>query len=302
MIRASIDMRIPNRDIKRSRYVQAHIIEDFKYLLRGCSVFSKMDLKAEHNQLSIDKETRKLPTFSTSWVNHRPKRLIFGVKSSQDLFDRVMLQIFGNNSLCMNQRDDVILGGKDREDHNRTLEKILLRAKEYGVKFNWKKSEYGKTEITFFGHLFTPEGLKPDPKIEAVLNCKEPKSKEEVRSFLGMTEYLENFIRNYATLSAPLRNLTRIKTRFKWNIQEKESFEKLNSAITSPETMAYFDSNKRTSLRTEASFHERLSATLFQKGPLRQQPIHFISRRLSDTEKRYSQTEKSFFSCKMGSN
>ena len=67
----------------------------------------------------------------------------------------------------MNQRDDIILVGKDREEYNRTLEKVLLRTREYGVKFNREKSEFDKTEITFFGHLFTSEGLKYDPmKIE----------------------------------------------------------------------------------------------------------------------------------------
>jgi len=256
-------------------------------------MFSKMDLKAGYHQLSINEETRKIATFSTPWGNYRPKRLIFGAKSSQDVFDQAMFQIFGDIPLCMNQRDDIILGGKDREEHNKTLRRVLQRAKDYGIKFNREKSEFCKTQITFFGHLFTSEGLKPDPrKIEAVLNCKEPKSKEEVRSFLGMTGYLDNFITNYATLSAPLTNLTRNKTKFKWNNEEKEAFEKLKSAITSSETMAYFDPNKQTTLRTEASFHEGLSAALFQKGPLGQQPIHFISRRLSDTEKRYSQTEK----------
>ena len=56
--------------------------------------------------------------------------------------------------------------------------------------------------------------------------------------------------------------------------------------------MTYFDPNKQTTLRIKAYFHEGLNTALFQKGPLGQQPIHFISRRLSDTKKRYSQTEK----------
>lgn len=60
MIRASIDMRIPNKYIKRSGYVQALIIEDFTYHLRGCKVFNKMDLKAGYHELSINEETRKL--------------------------------------------------------------------------------------------------------------------------------------------------------------------------------------------------------------------------------------------------
>ena len=101
----------------------------------------------------------------------------------------------------MNQRDDIILGGKDREEHNRTLKKVILSAKEYGVKFNQEKSEFGKTEIKFFVYLFTSEELKPEPR------------------------NLDNFIRNNATLSAPLRNLTRNKTRFKWNSQEKSNLK-----------------------------------------------------------------------------
>ena len=68
----------------------------------------------------------------------------------------------------MNQRDDIILGRKDPEEHNRTLEKVLQRTKEYGAKFNQEKNEFGKKEITFFSHLFTSERLKPNTrKIEA---------------------------------------------------------------------------------------------------------------------------------------
>ena len=105
----------------------------------------------------------------------------------------------------MTQRDDIILGGKDREEHNRTFEKVLHRGKEHWNRFNREKNQYDKTEITF---LVICSHKKKDPrKIEAVINCKEPKSKEDVRSFLGMTGYLDNFIRNYATLSAAQRNL-----------------------------------------------------------------------------------------------
>ena len=71
-----------------------------------------------------------------------------------------------------------------------------------------------------------------------------------------MTGYLDNFIRNYGTLGALLRNLIRNKIKFKWNSEEKEAFEKLKSAITSPKIITYFDPNKQTMQRTEASFHE----------------------------------------------
>ena len=108
-----------------------------------------------------------------------------------------------------------------------------------------------------------------------------------------MTGYFDNLKRNYATLS----NLTKKKTKFKWNSEEKETLETLKSAITSTETMTYFDPNKQTMLRTDASFHEGLSAALFQKGSLGQQPIHFISKRL-DMEKKIQPHGKNPFAVK----
>ena len=44
-------------------------------------------------------------------------------------------------------------------------------------------------------------------------------------------------------------------------------------------------------MRVEASYNEGLSAGLFQQSARGWQPVHFISRTLTDVEKRYSQTE-----------
>ena len=58
----------------------------------------------------------------------RPKRLIFGAKSSQDLFDEAMFRIFGDIPNCLNQRDDILIGGTTIAEHNKTLETVLQRA------------------------------------------------------------------------------------------------------------------------------------------------------------------------------
>lgn len=131
------------------------------------------------------------------------------------MFDGAMFRIFGDIPQNMNQSDGLILGEKDQEEHDMTLQKVLQSTKEYGVKFSEEKCEFRKTEFTFFGRLFTEPSLKPDPeKIKAVLNCKAPTSKE-VRSFLSMVGYLNNCLENYGTIIAPLRKLTQQKMNFK---------------------------------------------------------------------------------------
>ena len=80
MIRASIDMRIPYQSMKRSRCVQSPRVEDFIYRLHDCKIFTKLDLRQGHHQLTLDPSTKQVATFSTPWGNYRPQRLVFGAK------------------------------------------------------------------------------------------------------------------------------------------------------------------------------------------------------------------------------
>ena len=125
MIRASVDLRVPNKSMERNRILQAPVVEDFTYKFHDCVVFSKMDLKQGYHQLVLDPQSRPIATFSTPWGNMRPKRLIFGAKSSQDLFDEAMYRIFGDIPRCLNQRDDILIGGRTIEEHNEILETVL---------------------------------------------------------------------------------------------------------------------------------------------------------------------------------
>ena len=95
----------------------------------------------------------------------RSKRLIFGAKSSQDLFDEAMFRIFGDIPKCLNQRDDILIGGTTLEEHNEILEKVLQRASDFGITLNREKCQFGVSELEFYGYKFTSNGLKPTPQM-----------------------------------------------------------------------------------------------------------------------------------------
>ena len=219
--------------------------------------------------------------------------MIFGAKSSQDLFDEAIYRIFGDIPRCLNQRDDILLGGRNLEERNKTLESVLQQASDFSITFNPDKCLFGVSENEFHGHQFTKDGLNPSPeKIAAVKEANPTESKEAVRSFLGMAGYLSKFIPRYSSLTEPLRQLTYKDAKFKWNSEEKEAFEKFKASITSESTMAYFNPSRTIVVRVEASYHKGLSAGLFQKTASDLRPVHFIRRTMTPTEKRYSQTEK----------
>ena len=109
----------------------------------------------------------------------------------------------------------------------------------------------------------------------------------DVRSLLGMTNYVSRFIRDYAEIVAPLRDLTHKGVEFKWEDVHQAALERLKCSLTSDEVMAYFDPSKRSILLVDAS-PVGLGAVLTQDGKV----ISYASKALSSVERRYSQIER----------
>ena len=103
--------------MERSRISKAPVLEDFTHKFHDCSIRTKLDLRQGYNQLMLHPESRLVTTFSTPCGNFRPKRLVFGAKASQDLFDDAMSQIFGHINQCLNQRDNIMIGAGNWKEH-----------------------------------------------------------------------------------------------------------------------------------------------------------------------------------------
>ena len=104
------------------------------------------------------------------------------------------------------------------------------------------------------GHNLTSAGLKPqDSKIQAVLQTERPTNVKELKSFLGLVSYCSNFLPQFATISEPLRKLTRRSQNFRWEKEQQNAFETLKSAMESAEVMAYYDQDAKTRIIVDAS-------------------------------------------------
>ena len=79
----------------------------------------------------------------------------------------------------------------------------------YSSRFN---QQYEKPtpikSCTFFGNVYTPQGVMPDPKkVEAIKKIQAPQTKQELQSFLGMVNYLAQFIKDMSQLTHNMRLL-----------------------------------------------------------------------------------------------
>lgn len=84
--------------------------------------------------------------------------------------------------------DDIIVFGKDLEDHAKNLRKIISELTKSNFKLQPDKSEFLKSKVSFLGFTVSKEGIKlSEDKIIAIKNFQEPSNLKDLRSFLGLS-------------------------------------------------------------------------------------------------------------------
>ncbi len=92
-----------------------------------------------------------------------------------------------------------------------------------------------------------------DDKISAVSHFPQPKSVDNVRSFLGLAGYYRPFIRNFAAIANPLTKLLKKDTPFEWSKTQESSFNQLMEALTKAPLLVFPQFTDPFLLCTDAS-------------------------------------------------
>ena len=285
--RICIDPRPLNQALKREHY-PLPVMEDIMPRLANSTLFSKLDLSNAYWHVQLDKESSMLTTFQTPFGRYRWKRLPFGTSVSSEMFQNRLDQALEGLEGVINVSDDVIVHGKNREDHDENLKKFLDKCREVGIRLNMKKAELRRSEISFLGHRVTKDGLMIDPeKTEAILKMPKPQDVEGIRRFCGFVNYLAKFLPRLSDVLDPIRQLAREGVPWQWTKVQDNAFKTVQKLVTEAPVLAFYDPSAELTIQCDSS-QKGLGAALTQNG----KPIAFASRALTDTETRYAQIEK----------
>ncbi|XP_055634095.1 uncharacterized protein K02A2.6-like [Toxorhynchites rutilus septentrionalis] len=291
-LRLCVDFRRVNQGVLREHHPMP-VIEQILARLGGGAVWSKLDIKDSFLQVSVDAESRDILTFITTKGLFRFKRLPFGLITAPEIFQKVIDEILCGCDGTHWYLDDIFVVGRNIEEHNTRLEKVMKRLEGRGVQLNWDKCLFRADEVEFLGNKITRSGIAPsDTKVAAITSFRRPTSDSEVRSFLGLANYLNKFIPNLATLDEPLRALIKKGVRFFWERSHEKAFQIIKRAMSDVKKLGFYNVDDKTAVIADAS-PIGLGAMLVQTNKYgEERVISFASKSLTETEKRYCQTEK----------
>ena len=152
--------------------------------------------------------------------------------------------------------DDVVVHGTTWDEHITALAAVLKRLQGAGLTAKPSKCHLGMEKCTYLGHIVGNGHVRPEKgKVAAVEAFPVPKTKKDVRAFLGLTGYYRKFIPEYATIAAPLTELTKKEqpNDLLWNLECAESFEALKRHLCTGPVLMCQDFDHSFVLQTDAS-------------------------------------------------
>lgn len=109
-----------------------------------------------------------------------------------------------------------------------------------------------KTKIKFIGHYFSENGVEPDDvKIASILQMPVPTNVQELQRFLGMVNYLGQFIENLSAKNKHLRDLLKNDTLWQWGAAQENEFNNLKKEITNAPVLTFYDTQKKLTLSVD---------------------------------------------------
>ena len=127
--------------------------------MSGARIFSKLDANSGFWQIPLAKESRLLTTFLTPYEQYCFNKLPFGICSAPEHFQKGMNSILAGLEGVVCLMDDVLVFGKDKEEHNVRLTAVGKVLEEYSKVYETSERATIKEMLMALG-TYSGSGLR----------------------------------------------------------------------------------------------------------------------------------------------
>eukprot|EP00752_Nemacystus_decipiens_P009968 g8890.t1 len=117
-----------------------------------------------------------------------------------------------NNGFIERWLDDILIHTETLEKHFKVLEEVLDILEKAGCSVHFHKSMFRKPEVESLGVMVDRWAVRPRPsKIKPHTEMERPTTVGELPSFVGMANFLMDFVKDFSALIAPITDILRNK-------------------------------------------------------------------------------------------
>ena len=269
--------------------------------LSKAQIFSKFDLKARFWQLGIQPSERPKTAFCVPNHHYQGTVLPFGLKTTPSRFQKAMTRIYGP---LLDQApiyiDDILLFSPNVQAHKLLLQKFIGISEQHGIMLFEKKMHIGLPQIEFLGMQLSQGKYEAHSHIaqELLKFPDENLTKVQIQQFLGIINYLKNFVPKLLDLTKPLSDMLK-KESHSWTALQTKAIQQLKENMTSLSALQIPSDGKRI-LQTDTSDKHRGAVLIEEDNKRKRRICSYKSGHFKDSQLYYYSSFKELLAIKMG--
>jgi len=269
--------------------------------MAGKERYAVLDARGGFHQFPIAEASRHLTAFTTPFGLFQYNRAAMGLTGSpayfQEAFSKVLAGLLYVS--CELYVDDIIVYGESDEEFLVNLNLVLTRLDEADIRIKLQKCQLGMKEVSYLGHVVNRQGIKiAESRRDALRKIAAPTNKMELQSFLGLCNYMKQFIPNFALLATELNALTTTKSTFDWKESHQSAFAKIKGLIVNSSLLHHLDYTYII-LRCDAST-KGVGGSLLQVRNNNEEVVSYFSKTFTGASTRWSTIEQEGFALVYG--
>ncbi|KAH9716860.1 hypothetical protein KPL71_021602 [Citrus sinensis] len=245
--------------------------------LKNAQIFSKFDLKSGFWQLGIEPSERYKTAFCIPNAHFQWTVLPFGLKTAPSIFQKSMVQIFQpilHHALIY--IDDILLFSGSHDEHRQLLTQFYDILQSHGIMLSAKKSIIATDNVEFLGMIIKDGHYQPGKHIaQELLHFPDQQlSKRQIQQFLGIINYIRDFIPHIAQNPPPLKLITDGKRILQTDASDESWGAILLEEINGKENFIAYASGHFSD--TQKHYHSVFKEILAVKNGIKKFEYHLI--------------------------
>ncbi|GFV92741.1 retrovirus-related Pol polyprotein from transposon 297 [Trichonephila clavipes] len=293
---------VSDQPVRTKPYRMSHRQNDIlkneinRMLKLGIIEVEESDYKSPMILVELSKTAQRDAAFCTSFGTYIPLRMSFGLKNAPYFFSKLMAELLNGLEERTTYLDDIAIFSDTWESHLKHVETVLQRIKRSKLTIKPSKCKFAQQNVKFLGHIVGQGFRTPsEVKVQAVLEFPTPRTKTQIRAFLGLAGYYQKHINLFSVIAAPLTDALkgRAKRReIKWTTEGEDAFREQKGKQTDTPVLYAPNFEREFIVQTDVS-NAGMRAVLTQLNEQGEEhPILYLSKKFSEVEKRYCTTEK----------
>ena len=186
--------------------------------------------------MPLHEQSRRLTQFIIGNQQYEFNGLFYGISigpaASWAFMSKIFRPlIFKKNAITY--LDDVFMQSQTKDEMFIILEQNHQILKNEDMKAAPDKSHFFLTRVKFDGHIIERNTTTPlKSRIDSIQNLQPPTNKKNIQEFLGMLNFLSQYVYKMQLYLRPFYNILRQQNNFEWTNEHQTRFDEIKKLLT----------------------------------------------------------------------